>query len=184
MFATLDPVSRRLRFPRDREVIITDTVGFIRDLPPDLVTAFRATLEELSDASVLLHVVDVSAPDHERRIEAVRGVLRELSIPAPELVVFNQMDRVPPEESQALAHRHSGVAVSALKRTGLRGLLERVEQMLWDGNNDQREPNEGADRDQPKHEVASRWGRSRNRTRSDAQRDRRPDQRPSNIVRR
>ena len=184
MFATLDPVSRRLRFPRDREVIITDTVGFIRDLPPDLVTAFRATLEELSDASVLLHVVDVSAPDHERRIEAVRGVLRELSIPVPELVVFNQMDKVPPEESHALAHRHGGVSVSALKRTGLHRLLERVEQTLWNGANDQRKPN--TERDQPKHEGDSRWVQSQNRhrTRSDAQRDRRPGQRLSNIVRR
>ena len=71
MFATLDPVSRRLRFPREREVIITDTVGFIRDLPTDLITAFRATLEELADASLLLHVVDGSAADCDRRIEAV-----------------------------------------------------------------------------------------------------------------
>ena len=70
MFATLDPVSRRLRFPREREVIITDTVGFIRDLPADLVAAFHATLEELTGANVLLHVVDASTPDPERRIAA------------------------------------------------------------------------------------------------------------------
>ena len=131
MFATLDPVSRRLRFPREREVIITDTVGFIRDLPPDLVTAFRATLEELTEASLLLHVVDASAPDCDRRIETVRGVLDEIGIEAPELLVFNQIDKLENREGEALARRYGGVAVSALERTGLRALLERAEQMLW-----------------------------------------------------
>ncbi|MDP6581243.1 MAG: GTPase HflX [Vicinamibacterales bacterium] len=131
MFATLDPVSRRLRFPREREVIITDTVGFIRDLPPDLVTAFRATLEELTDASLLLHVVDTSAPDCDRRIDAVRDVLDDIGIEAPELLVFNQIDKLKDGEGEAVARRHDGVAVSALKRTGLRTLLERAEQMLW-----------------------------------------------------
>ena len=131
MFATLDPVSRRLRFPREREVIITDTVGFIRDLPPDLVTAFRATLEELADASLLLHVVDASAPDWERRIEAVHGVLGEIGTEAPELLVFNQIDKLEHGEGEALARRYGGVAISARERTGLRTLLERAEQRLW-----------------------------------------------------
>ena len=131
MFATLDPVSRRLRFPREREVIITDTVGFIRDLPPDLVTAFRATLEELADASLLLHVVDASTPDCDRHIEAVRAVLETIGIQAPELLVFNQIDKLGNGEGEALARRYAGVAVSALERTGLRALLERAEQMLW-----------------------------------------------------
>ena len=131
MFATLDPTSRRLRFPREREVIVTDTVGFIRDLPADLVTAFRATLEELADASLLLHVVDAATPDCERRIEAVRRVLGGIGIEAPELLVFNQIDRLEDGEGEALARRHGGVAVSALRRTGLRGLLERAERMLW-----------------------------------------------------
>ncbi len=131
MFSTLDPVSRRLRFPREREVIITDTVGFIRDLPPDLVTAFRATLEELRGASLLLHVVDASAPDCDRRIEIVRGVLDEIGIEAPELLVFNQIDKLENKEGEAEARRHGGVAVSALECTGLRTLLKRAEQMLW-----------------------------------------------------
>ncbi len=131
MFATLDPTSRRLRFPREREVIVTDTVGFIRDLPSDLVTAFRATLEELADASLLLHVVDAATADCERRIEAVRRVLTEIGIEAPELLVFNQIDRMEDGEGEAMARRHEGVAVSALRRTGLRGLLERAERMLW-----------------------------------------------------
>ena len=131
MFATLDPVSRRLRFPREREVIITDTVGFIRDLPPDLVTAFRATLEELADASLLLHVVDASAPDCERHIETVRRVLDQIGIAAPELLVFNQIDKLGNGEGETLARRYGGVAVSALERTGLPALLERAEQTLW-----------------------------------------------------
>lgn len=131
MFATLDPTSRRLRFPREREVVVTDTVGFIRDLPADLVTAFRATLEELADASLLLHVVDAFAPDCERRIDAVRRVLRDIGVEAPELLVFNQIDRMEDGEGEALARRHGGVAVSALRRTGLRGLLERAERTLW-----------------------------------------------------
>ena len=131
MFATLDPVSRRLRFPREREVIITDTVGFIRDLPPDLVVAFRATLEELADASLLLHVVDASAPDCDRRLEAVRGVLDAIGIEAPELLIFNQIDKLENGEGEALARRRGGVAVSALERVGLRTLLERAERILW-----------------------------------------------------
>ena len=131
MFATLDPTSRRLRFPREREVIITDTVGFIRDLPGDLVAAFRATLEELVDASLLLHVVDAATADCERRIEAVRRVLRDIGIEAPELLVFNQIDRMPEGEGEALARQHGGVAVSALRRAGLGGLLARAERLLW-----------------------------------------------------
>jgi len=132
MFATLDPVSRRLRFPREREVVVTDTVGFIRDLPDELVKAFRATLEELRDATALLHVVDASAPDFERRIEAVRDVIDEIGLAeTPEILVFNQIDRLPEGVGERLAARFGGVAVSALERTGLKELLERVEKELW-----------------------------------------------------
>jgi GTP-binding protein HflX len=134
MFATLDPASRRLRFPREREVIITDTVGFIRDLPPDLVTAFHATLEELSEADLLLHVVDASAPDAERRIAAVREVLEQIGRgDTPELLVFNKMDRAPAGVAAALAARHGGVAVSAARQQGLDALLARAERILWSG---------------------------------------------------
>ncbi|MCH2169257.1 GTPase HflX [Myxococcota bacterium] len=136
MFATLDPTSRKLRFPREREVIITDTVGFIRDLPPDLVTAFRATLEELSDADLLLHVVDAASSDMEQKIEAVRRVLDEIGLgQTPELLVFNQIDRLPPDLSAdicaSITHRHGGVAISALQGTGLGDLLARAEELLW-----------------------------------------------------
>jgi GTP-binding protein HflX len=132
MFATLDPASRRLRFPRDREVIITDTVGFIRDLPQDLTAAFRATLEELSDADLLLHVVDAAAPDIERRIAAVREVLDGIGLSEkPELLVFNQIDRLPAGAGATLAARNDGVAISALEGRGFTELLARAEAMLW-----------------------------------------------------
>ncbi|HCF57832.1 MAG TPA: GTPase HflX, partial [Myxococcales bacterium] len=94
LFATLDPTSRRLRFPRDREVIITDTVGFIRDLPKDLVNAFRATLEELLDADLLLHVVDASDPAFPEQIRAVETILGDLGLlSTPRVLVFNKSDR-------------------------------------------------------------------------------------------
>jgi GTP-binding protein HflX len=133
MFATLDPVSRRLRFPREREVIITDTVGFIRDLPQDLVAAFHATLEELRDASLLLHVVDAASPDIDRRIRAVHDVLGELGLDdKPELLVFNQIDRLPESEIAGLARRYQAIPISALTGNGLRDLLARAEELLWD----------------------------------------------------
>ncbi len=132
MFATLDPTSRRLRFPRDRDVIVTDTVGFIRDLPPDLVEAFRATLEELRDAHLFLHVVDAAAPGVDRRVAAVRQVIDEIGLgDTPELLVFNKVDRLSPGVGDGLASRHRGVAVSALQRTGLQALMARVEEELW-----------------------------------------------------
>ena len=132
MFATLDPSSRRLRFPRDREVVLSDTVGFIRDLPPDLIAAFRATLEELRDADLLLHVVDASAPDMNRKIEAVRSVLDEIGLSAkPELLVFNKIDRLPRGVGQSIAARLGGVAVSALEQRGFEKLLERTGDALW-----------------------------------------------------
>jgi GTP-binding protein HflX len=132
LFATLDPTSRRLRFPRDREVIITDTVGFIRDLPPDLVNAFRATLEELSDADLLLHVVDAADPRQEEQIAAVEEILRSLGLGEKRRVlVLNKTDRLGPGEGAALAHQREAVAVSAATRAGLPDLLCRCERLLW-----------------------------------------------------
>jgi GTP-binding protein HflX len=132
LFATLDPTSRRLRFPRDREVIITDTVGFIRDLPEDLVSAFRTTLEELGDADLLLHVVDASDPRHEAQVAAVLGILRDLGLDEkPRLLVFNKADRLPEGQAAALAHQAGGVAVSAKARDGLEELLHRCDRVLW-----------------------------------------------------
>jgi GTP-binding protein HflX len=132
LFATLDPTSRRLRFPRDREVIITDTVGFIRDLPPDLVAAFRATLEELADADLLLHVVDAADPRRDQQVAAVDAILGDLGLAEKRrLLVFNKADRLPPGEAAALAHQAGGVAVSAATRDGLAALLHRCDRLLW-----------------------------------------------------
>ncbi len=131
MFVTLDPTSRRLRFPRRGEVIITDTVGFIRDLPPDLVTAFKATLEELEDANLLLHVVDASDPNLETKMEAVERVLTGLNLASiPRLVVMNKADKLDSVEMERLCRRFDAVAVSALKREGLGGLIETAEARL------------------------------------------------------
>jgi GTP-binding protein HflX len=128
MFVTLDPTSRRLRFPRQGDVIITDTVGFIRDLPPDLVTAFKATLEELSEADLLLHVVDASDPNVERKMDAVGRVLADLNLQSiPKLVVMNKADRVEASVVEGLCRRFDAVAVSALKREGLDRLLRAAE---------------------------------------------------------
>jgi GTP-binding protein HflX len=134
LFATLDPTSRRLRFPRDREVIITDTVGFIRDLPPDLVNAFRATLEELRDADLLLHVVDASDPRHDEQIAAVEKILGDLGLGEKRRVlVMNKVDRLPAGEGAAVAHRAGGVAISAATRDGISDLLHACDRLLWAG---------------------------------------------------
>jgi len=133
MFATLDPASRRLRFPEERDVIITDTVGFIRDLPKDLVAAFQATLEELQEANLFLHVVDASAPDPERRIRAVHKVVDAMGLgDTPELLVFNQIDRLSPEIAESLAQRYNAIPVSALERRGFSRLLREVEHLLFE----------------------------------------------------
>ena len=131
LFMTLDPTSRRLRFPREGEVVITDTVGFLTELPSDLVAAFHATLEELSDADLLLHVADAADPRLDHKLEAVRGILGELHLAeVPELVVLNKADLLPRHEAQALAKRHGGVPVSALHRSGLDGLIAAAQERL------------------------------------------------------
>jgi len=128
MFATLDPTSRRLRFPRDIEVIITDTVGFLRNLPKDLIEAFRATLEEMEDADLLLHVVDLSNPDFEEHIGAVKHILEELHLDRiPQLLVFNKKDVAEPGLAQNVCNRYDGVSISATQRDTLRNLITRVQ---------------------------------------------------------
>jgi GTP-binding protein HflX len=131
MFATLDPSSRRLRFPRDIEVIITDTVGFIRDLPQDLLIAFRATLEELEAADLLLHVIDISHPRAEDRIETVASILEDLHLERkPILKVFNKQDLVSAERVEALCRRHGAVAVSARHSASLVPLIEAMQTVI------------------------------------------------------
>lgn len=141
LFATLDTRSRRLRFPHEREVVVTDTVGFIRDLPKELFTAFRATFEEAQDADLLLHVIDASDPNVDDHIATTEKLLRELELDrVPRLVVYNKADALEPFEAQEQARLHGGVAVSALERDSLRPLLLRMEQMLFAARGESSEP--------------------------------------------
>ena len=124
LFATLDPTTRRLSLPGGEPVLLTDTVGFVRQLPHGLVEAFKSTLEVASTADFLIHVVDSAAPDPDGQIAAVREVLAEIdAIKVPELLVFNKSDAAP-EIAADLVERHQGsVAISARTGAGLEGLL-------------------------------------------------------------
>lgn len=132
LFATLDTKSARLRFPRDTEAIITDTVGFIRDLPEELFTAFRATLDELFEADILLHVIDASNAQFEDQIAAVEKILTDLEIhDRPTIRVLNKSDRVADKELlKHLCRRLDAVAVSALDKKTLFALMEKIESVL------------------------------------------------------
>lgn len=131
LFATLDPTTRRLRVPSAREVVLTDTVGFIRDLPDALKEAFRATLEELDEADLLLHVVDASDPAVERHMESTRALLHDLELDEiPRMLVYNKIDRLNDEQRDALMFQEDGVAVSATDRESLHTLLDAIDQFL------------------------------------------------------
>jgi GTPase len=132
LFATLDPISRRLRFPHEREVVITDTVGFIRDLPEELVAAFRATLEEMADADLLVHVVDASDPDRDQHIRAVDEILSDLGLAEkPRILVWNKADQLEQADADHLARHGGGFVVSALEPATFGPLLLGVERALW-----------------------------------------------------
>lgn len=141
LFATLDTSSRRLRFPREREVIITDTVGFIRSLPKSLLGAFKATLEELRDADLLLHVVDASHPRFEDQITQVRAILAELELgDKQELLVYNKadlLDDMKKKDTVAFlrvrqsARTQNSVTVSARDRKSLAPLLDELQRRFW-----------------------------------------------------
>jgi len=131
LFATLDPTSRRLRFPSEREAVITDTVGFIRNLPKDLLDAFAATLEELQDAHLLLHLIDISNPRFPEHIEVVEELLAKLNLQhIPVLRVFNKMDLVSPAYAKSQCERYQAIAISALQPETLLPLLGKIEQIL------------------------------------------------------
>lgn len=137
MFATLDPTSRRLRLPREQEVIINDTVGFIRNLPPDLISAFRATLEEISDSSLLIHAVDISNVRWPQQILAVKRILADLKLAdIPTLLALNKSDLVEPEVVASI-ERHARqmdggetVVISAIDSGTLRNLLDKAGALL------------------------------------------------------
>ena len=137
MFATLDPTTRRLRLPRECEVIINDTVGFIRDLPPDLLEAFRSTLEEIEGSRLLLHVVDASNPRWQQQIASVDRILTELKFDQiPRLLVFNKVDLIDKADlgarvrSVSIESGQAPVAISATNKKTLTLLLDRIDEAL------------------------------------------------------
>ena len=131
LFATLDTATRRLRFQREREVIFSDTVGFIRDLPKDLMGAFRATLDELKDADLLIHLADLSKPGFEEQILAVETILDELELNTiPKVLVFNKEDKVDSGFIRQSCRRYNAISISALKGKNLNNLLSKIDEML------------------------------------------------------
>jgi GTP-binding protein HflX len=132
LFATLDTKSARLRFPEETEALITDTVGFIRNLPKELFAAFRATLDELQDADVLLHVIDAANPAFEEQIAAVDKILAELELNRkPILRAFNKIDQLPDRTVlPALCRRFQAIPVSALAPDTFALLLNRLARLM------------------------------------------------------
>ena len=131
MFATLDPKLRQLQLPSRRKILLSDTVGFIRNLPHTLVTSFRATLEEVERAEVLLHIQDASSPIREEQKTQVEKVLGELAVSTkPVIQVLNKIDLVPPQERAYLSNDREAIAVSSLERTGLEELLLAIDKAL------------------------------------------------------
>ncbi len=128
LFATLDTTTRKLRFPKLQEVIFTDTVGFIRDLPADLVAAFKATLEELHDADVLLHVIDASNPQVHSQIAAVEAILKDLNLGDKPIVrILNKTDLVDPQDVIELSRQYDAIAISAKYRSSTLPLIDRLQ---------------------------------------------------------
>jgi GTP-binding protein HflX len=133
LFSTLDPTTRRLRLPTNQNVLLSDTVGFIRKLPHGLVEAFKATLEEVVLAELLLHVVDISHPQAEEQIRAVNAVLDDIGAAGkPTLMVFNKIDRLSNGESldRVLEQYPSAVGISAKEGTGVPALMEELSSLL------------------------------------------------------
>jgi GTP-binding protein HflX len=131
LFATLDPTIRAVRLPSRRKVLLSDTVGFIRNLPHTLVTSFRATLEEVQRAALLLKVSDVTSPVAAEQNAQVEKVLRELEAQAkPRLRVVNKIDLLPASQRDSLEDDATTVHVSAVKGIGISGLLERIDELL------------------------------------------------------
>lgn len=134
LFATLDPTTRRLRFPKERELVLADTVGFIRSLPKELTEAFRATLEELEAADLLIHVVDASHPERDQQIESVERILGEMELQnVPRVTLMNKWDNVPAgERVNLLLDRPEAIPVSALTGAGLEKATAVIERMMFD----------------------------------------------------
>jgi GTPase len=131
MFATLDPTVRAVRLPSNRRVLLSDTVGFIRDLPKGLIEAFRATLEEVQESALILLVTDISNPNHTEQDAEVEKILKQLGVgDRPRLHVFNKIDKLTPEEASARNGNYSSVRVSGLTGAGLENLLARIDDVM------------------------------------------------------
>jgi GTP-binding protein HflX len=131
LFATLDPTTRKLHLPNGQSVVLTDTVGFIQQLPHDLVAAFRSTLEEVNEAKLLLHVVDASDPDYLKQMDVVHDVLAELDAQGKDsLVVFNKIDLLTDEQRDAFQLFQDSIGISALREEDLLRLKELIEQRV------------------------------------------------------
>jgi len=132
LFVTLDPLVRQVRLPDSRELLVSDTVGFIDRLPHALVAAFRATLEETADADLVLHVIDAAAQDRDRRMDAVQSVLDEVgAVDVPMLEVYNKCDALTPDERRRLQDQDpSALCISALHREGIDELVETITSRL------------------------------------------------------
>jgi GTP-binding protein HflX len=141
LFATLDPVTRRIKLPSGQAALLTDTVGFIQKLPTQLVAAFRATLEELADADLLLHVVDITHPNAEEQFETVEATLKDLGLDSkPKVIAFNKVDLLAASDAERLdladidaelaAEHPTALLVSASRKWGLEALLSRIESTL------------------------------------------------------
>ena len=131
MFATLDPTVRAVRLPSNRRVLLSDTVGFIRDLPPGLIAAFRATLEEVQEAALILLVTDVSNPHHTEQDAEVEKILKELGVAdRPRLHVLNKIDKLAPDVAEAVNGNGNSARVSGLTGEGLEALLGRIDEAM------------------------------------------------------
>lgn len=140
LFSTLDPATRRLKIPcslfKDRnyqEILITDTVGILKDLPADLVGAFRPTFEELKESDILIHLIDISNPCFPEHIEAVEKILSDLNLNHKRVLrVFNKEDKVSKEEAEAICQKYNGISISALKEETLNKFFNAIERSLWE----------------------------------------------------
>ncbi len=127
-FSTLSPTTRLIKYPSRKQIVLTDTVGFIEDLPEVLLRAFIATLEELEDATLLLHLVDISSPDFEERMETVDNMIEKLGLSQkPKLLVFNKIDRVNREFLKKIEDRYGARSVSCVTEEGIEKLVQAIE---------------------------------------------------------
>jgi GTP-binding protein HflX len=150
LFATLDPTSRRLRFPEEREIVLTDTVGFIRSLPKDLVHAFRSTLDEATQADLLLLVLNAADDEVDFHRATVEKALAELgAADVPRIIVLNQVDRADAERVRELTEAWDATPVSAHTGEGLPVLMERVERAIFRA----RAGNSSVERDAPAEQT-------------------------------